>query len=630
MLGGMIRLCSSEDVYRVAHAALQGRCTSTFEACHLLLGEPVVLFSRDNVWVQTNMPGQWSMPVPRAEEALAIEDPLAYAQGRGKMPALLGHYAMLQRQPPDGDAKLPVEGAKEVVMVPWKKVTFFDFVSAYRVKNDSGTLQMTARNKPAIVGHRTYNPDAETEAFYFAKMLLHSVWIEPGDWLVEEDDGQHVRAFQRHLANDPDFLKSYCFPEMDGTVIAARELAKVQAEMYLRSLVEGPVEQSKYEDGLKILEQLRVKHGGAIDMDIPNHIPSGVGSIIFGDVPGGEEAFETLTVRDPSPHTLKQRKVMEYIIARVLSHDGSDSDALRLIVHGPGGSGKSFVLRAVAQRLREAEKGVVIAAATGAAAFQAGGVTLHSALGLPVVNRSYGVSTVDVPPPQGARLEKLKELWRYVSLLIIDELSLCSREMLRRISRHLQHIRPHRANLPFGGLNIVMCGDLYQLPPVLDFPMYNDLYTFRMFELVELEGNHRAARDPEWAALLGRVRVGAHTKGDIATLKSRVKARVPDEAVRLRGTRAGVASLNQQLFDRHIRIGGLDKDIFDCPAQDVYDNQQLEASPASNAFPSPEDTGGLQNLFQVALGCRVMLRINLDVTMGLVNGACGWVDSVPC
>eukprot|EP00971_Amphidinium_carterae_P144868 2870514-Amphidinium_carterae.1 len=41
----------AQDVYRVAHSALQGRATSVFEACHLLLSEPVVLFSRDNVWV---------------------------------------------------------------------------------------------------------------------------------------------------------------------------------------------------------------------------------------------------------------------------------------------------------------------------------------------------------------------------------------------------------------------------------------------------------------------------------------------------------------------------------------------------------------------------------------------------
>ena len=43
---------------------------------------------------------------------------------------------------------------------------------------------------------------------------------------------------------------------------------------------------------------------------------------------------------------------------------------------------------------------------------------------------------------------------------------------------------------------------------------------------------------------------------------------------------------------------------------------------------SPQDTGGLQSLIKIAVGCRVMLRINIDVSDGLVNGACGWIDSI--
>eukprot|EP00975_Prorocentrum_lima_P026343 5536741-Prorocentrum_lima.AAC.1 len=76
-------------------------------------------------------------------------------------------------------------------------------------------------------------------------------------------------------------------------------------------------------------------------------------------------------------------------------------DRLRLLVHGPGGCGKSFVLKAAAHKLRESGRGVVIAAFTGAAAFNVGGVTLHQCCALPVVNKSYGFAS-DVPPPQGA------------------------------------------------------------------------------------------------------------------------------------------------------------------------------------------------------------------------------------
>ena len=79
-----------------------------------------------------------------------------------------------------------------------------------------------------------------------------------------------------------------------------------------------------------------------------------------------QEAFNMLTIEDPSPEVLKQRRCMEYILRSVLEGakpmDKGNLQRLRLLVHGPGGCGKSVVTRAAAHMLRQSGQGVVLAA----------------------------------------------------------------------------------------------------------------------------------------------------------------------------------------------------------------------------------------------------------------------------
>ena len=174
-----------------------------------------------------------------------------------------------------------------------------------------------------------------------------------------------------------------------------------------------------------------------------------------------------LTIEDPSPEVLKQKRCMEYILRSVLEGakpmDKGNLQRLRLLVHGPGGCGKSVVTRAAAHMLRQSGQGVVLAAPTGIAAFNINGTTLHSSLLLPVQNQSYG-KVCDVPLPRGEQLAALQCFWKHVDVLMVDEMSFVSSALLDRMDQHLRLARdmPHH---PFGGLHVVFIGDLYQLPP---------------------------------------------------------------------------------------------------------------------------------------------------------------------
>ena len=128
---------TTNEVYKAAHAATQGRTTSTFEAVHYILGYSPVFFSRDNVWLQVGPPGTWTLSVPQAEEEEALQHPAAYKDRRqeagGCMPAAHRWYQQLQQHFADAEVMVPVEGKAPVARL-WCEVTFFDFAGWFSLR----------------------------------------------------------------------------------------------------------------------------------------------------------------------------------------------------------------------------------------------------------------------------------------------------------------------------------------------------------------------------------------------------------------------------------------------------------------------------------------------------------------
>src|SRR5690348_7977642 len=129
---------------------------------------------------------------------------------------------------------------------------------------------------------------------------------------------------------------------------------------------------------------------------------------------------------------------------------------------GKAGTGKTTFLK----YLREScSKNIIVAAPTGVAAINAGGVTLHSLFQLPF--------SPFLPTPVSKRelLGKLKynsrrqDLLRKMELLVIDEISMVRCDTMDAIDTILRSVR-RKHELPFGGIQLLCIGDLYQLPPV--------------------------------------------------------------------------------------------------------------------------------------------------------------------
>lgn len=139
-------------------------------------------------------------------------------------------------------------------------------------------------------------------------------------------------------------------------------------------------------------------------------------------------------------------------------------------VTGRAGTGKTTLLKRIAER---SQKNVVIVAPTGVAAVNAGGATLHSMFGLPL---TCFVPNDDPVDPRVAtnrrqflsehlrlRKEKVRVL-RELDLLIIDEVSMVRCDVLDAVDLVLRRVRENRQ--PFGDVQVLLIGDVHQLPPV--------------------------------------------------------------------------------------------------------------------------------------------------------------------
>ncbi|MCC6383789.1 MAG: AAA family ATPase [Bacteroidia bacterium] len=155
--------------------------------------------------------------------------------------------------------------------------------------------------------------------------------------------------------------------------------------------------------------------------------------------------------------------------------------AEHLFITGNAGTGKTTLLKEI---VKETYKKTLVAAPTGVAAINAGGVTIHSLFHLPVTSFIPAYDSCD---PQlfsnrymllrQLRLPKEKiKLIRQVELLIIDEASMVRSDVLDAIDFVLQTIR--KIKKPFGGVQIMMIGDLFQLPPVVKEQEWNQLQAY--------------------------------------------------------------------------------------------------------------------------------------------------------
>lgn len=209
-----------------------------------------------------------------------------------------------------------------------------------------------------------------------------------------------------------------------------------------------------------------------------------------------------------------------------------------IFLTGKAGTGKTTFLKYLT---KNCAKNIIIAAPTGVAAINAGGVTLHSLFQLPFH---------PFLPTAGSRQQLLgrvrynrqrQQLLRKMDLLIIDEISMVRCDVLDAIDTILRSIRRNH-QLPFGGVQLLYIGDLFQLPPVTqaaEWSIMNEYYDSAFFFdshvikeqsplLIELDKIYRQ-KDDSFVRLLNKVRSNTMDADDFEDLNMRhVPGFLPD------------------------------------------------------------------------------------------------------
>lgn len=294
-----------------------------------------------------------------------------------------------------------------------------------------------------------------------------------------------------------------------------------------------------------------------------------------------------------------------------------------LFISGKAGTGKSAVLHCIKDKLEEKGKLVSVVAPTGIAAMNVDGSTMHSFFRLPI-----GVyipkKTIGIFEQSAVQILTIQK----IDVLLIDEISMVRCDMLDAMDAIL---RKHRySNKPFGGVQVVFFGDLYQLMPVAEeeeaehlrnhyHPMHksstgsknsffffnSDVYRDNPVEMLELQKIHRQEDKKDFARMLNRVRIGDVDEQLLGKLNKCLDHRVDeDKSIRL-------CALNRiaYLYNRK-RLEALKE-----PQLTFYG--KTEGSVFYNDYPTDKK-------LVLSVNARVMIIRN-DSYGRYVNGTCGYI-----
>ena len=258
-----------------------------------------------------------------------------------------------------------------------------------------------------------------------------------------------------------------------------------------------------------------------------------------------------------------------------------------LFLTGKAGTGKTTFLHSLK---KNSIKRMIVTAPTGVAAINAGGVTLHSFFQLPFGPFIPGSEAYEKNRQRQFRFSKeKKQIIKGLDLLVIDEISMVRADLLDAVDAVL---RRHRRNEhPFGGVQLLMIGDLHQLPPVakqdewqLLQQYYESVYFFSSqalgrTQLLTLELKHIYRQsDPKFIGLLNRVRDNRLDESAIAELNQRyIQNYMPKEDqgfITLTTHNKSAQSMNQK------RLKAL-------PNKEVQFNAKVTGDFPEHTFPTP-------------------------------------------
>ena len=350
---------------------------------------------------------------------------------------------------------------------------------------------------------------------------------------------------------------------------------------------------------------------------------------IFGDDP--EEEIQGCNYPDALPYsklTNCQKKPV-YDVVRMMAR----GEQTLSFVCGEGGTGKTVCVKTVVSAMRNAGYKVGVTATSGAAACLLRGSTMHSFLGVSI--------DLDVDNVRDERKEALSNL----DFLVIDEISLAPGSWLDAVDDILRDAKG-KPTVPFGGVSVMLVGDLCQLPPVPDkrknrhstrpsdgnkkpLPLAcvaawkTDL--FKQFKPYVLTENRRQASGDDLLNILQTIRLGRplgphqwHILSKrLITYEHMIELTAEQKCVTIAARLQDIATINNRCLPEPTFVSNaMDVDGLGKPLAETYGGRSVEK------LTGPPDR------VIASVGCPMMVLRNIDTPSGIVNGMRGICTAV--
>ena len=483
---------------------------------------------------------------------------------------------------------------------------------------------MKERSRPCVMRYHKISKMKDPEQYYMTLLQLYSPWRS------EDDMKENCSTFSERYHKIIDSIK----PNIDkhNNDFEKNDIDQDEIPHFSESESESDVECNYSMLNPELIDQ---------DLDDDSNEGKNVISVpstsIDNSVITNEIFYEMC-----SSLNIKQQELFnvlaKHAVESKLAHENNVSkpEPYYIFLSGGAGVGKSYFIKVITEYLRkilkypgqnfEKEPSVIITASTGKAAANIDGTTVHSAFSLPhqgagsIRNRNLG----------NEKLHLLRNKYRYLQVLLLDEVSMIGELTFNDLDIRLQKIMNN--HMPFGGISVILIGDLMQLPPVKQKCIFDNVnYNWDLFKLHELIEIVRQSSDPEFAELLNRLRETDNPEDisdqDIETIKALAytdTAEWPDKYIKLYMFNHLVNSENANALNRLVENQNVE--IKEVKAKD----SSKDVKTGSCKINVSEDTdisstGNLPTLLKLCLGAKVMLTHNVDIEDKLINGSLGTV-----
>lgn len=280
---------------------------------------------------------------------------------------------------------------------------------------------------------------------------------------------------------------------------------------------------------------------------------------------------------------------------------------------GSAGSGKTYTLNQYIDYLRARRVPVAVTASTGIAATHMNGTTIHSWSGIGIKDELSDRDLTNL-----SRKQFLADRLKDTAVLVIDEISMLHAKQLNLVSQVLKHIRKN--NKAFGGIQVVVAGDFFQLPPIGSkgesnrekFAFMSEAWLDAKFHICYLSEQHRQVSDAANGGLdlddiLNQIRRQEVTFEAIAALEN-----THDQSVDIKRTRLYTHNLNvNKINDKE--LAALDGEMMRFEATTTGDSKLVETL---------KKTVRTQDELILKVGAKVMFIKN-NAELGVSNGTMG-------